>query len=89
MELYSCRIIDMEDMEEGAGRGRGGFAKFLPFPLPNRGPEKVRFTCLSALPFFRETRAGWDFSVHYVCVRWVECRQDGKYSEGKVIRYHL
>ena len=51
MELYSCRIIDMKGMEEGAGRGRSGFAKFLPFPLPNRRPEKVRFTsvCLHSL----------------------------------------
>ena len=42
-------------MEEGAGRDRGGFAKFPPFPLklPNRGTRKGKiYFSLSALLFF-------------------------------------
>ena len=48
----------------GAGRGGGGFVKFLPLPFLIRWVTgKVGIcACLSALPFFRETNLGaeWD-----------------------------
>lgn len=54
----------MEDMEEGAGRGRGGFAKFFPFPLPNKRARKGKiYLSFSALPASVKTEGGWHFSV--------------------------
>ena len=52
----------------GAGRGSGGFVKFLPSPsLPDGRPERLVFTSVCASPL-RKTEVERDFPWHSVCV---------------------